>query len=92
MNFVRVHHTELSRFITDVFAAKGMSAQDAAAVADVLVWANLRGVDSHGAMRIPGYLDQIRKASSTPRRSRPCGRSCPRPSCSTARAPPARPA
>ena len=67
MNFVRVHHAELSRFITDVFAAKGMSAPDAAAVADVLVWANLRGVDSHGAMRIPGYLDQIRKGEFDPK-------------------------
>src|SRR5437899_12914796 len=37
----------------------GMSDVDAATVADVLVWADLRGVDSHGVSRIPMYLRLI---------------------------------
>ena len=32
---------------------------DAATVADVLVWANLRGVDSHGVLRVPKYVEWI---------------------------------
>src|SRR5712671_8244030 len=67
MSDIRVDHAELLRFFTAVFAAKGMSAPDAATVADMLVWANLRGVDSHGAMRLPSYLDQIRKGEFDPK-------------------------
>src|SRR5262249_37415220 len=51
----------------DIFVAKGMTAGDAATVAEVLVWANLRGVDSHGAMRIPSYLDYIRNGEVDPK-------------------------
>jgi ureidoglycolate dehydrogenase (NAD+) len=67
MSDIRIHHAELLRFITDIFVAQGMTAADAATVADVLVWANLRGVDSHGAMRIPSYLDYIRRGEVDPR-------------------------
>jgi ureidoglycolate dehydrogenase (NAD+) len=55
----RVHHSDLARFIVAAFAAKGMAADDAAIVADALVWANLRGGDSHGVVRLPRYLDMI---------------------------------
>jgi ureidoglycolate dehydrogenase (NAD+) len=37
-----------------------MSTSDAGTVADVLVWANERGVDSHGVVRIPIYLKEIK--------------------------------
>ena len=46
----------LRRFTRDVFVAAGMSDAHAAIVADVLVWADLRGVDSHGVTRIPMYV------------------------------------
>src|SRR5258708_39711665 len=36
-----------------------MPEADAAVGADVLVWANLRGVDAHGVMRIPRYVELI---------------------------------
>jgi ureidoglycolate dehydrogenase (NAD+) len=67
MSDIRVDHAELLRFFTDIFAAKGMNTEGAATLAEVLVWANLRGVDSHGAMRIPSYLDQIRKGELDPK-------------------------
>jgi LDH2 family malate/lactate/ureidoglycolate dehydrogenase len=50
---------DLERFVRDVFGRAGMSAEHAGTVADVLVWANLRGVDSHGVMRIPRYVEMI---------------------------------
>jgi LDH2 family malate/lactate/ureidoglycolate dehydrogenase len=49
----------LERFVGDVFGHAGMSAEHAGTVAQVLVWANLRGVDSHGVMRIPRYVEMI---------------------------------
>ncbi len=46
----------LSAFVASVFTSRGMSPTDAATLADVLVWADLRGVDSHGVERLPSYL------------------------------------
>jgi ureidoglycolate dehydrogenase (NAD+) len=57
---VRFSSGELLRFVIAVFSAAGMSASDAAIVAEMLVWANERGVDSHGVMRLPIYLQEIR--------------------------------
>ena len=57
---------ELRRFTTDVFASAGMSEADARVVADVLVWANLRGVDSHGVLRVPRYIEWIRSGNVNP--------------------------
>jgi ureidoglycolate dehydrogenase (NAD+) len=47
----------LTDFTQAVFEAVGMVAGDAADVAELLVWANLRGVDSHGVLRIPWYVE-----------------------------------
>jgi len=57
----------LRRFATDIFARTGMPAPDAATVAEVLVWANLRGVDTHGVMRIPRYVELIDAGDMNPR-------------------------
>ena len=56
---ILVGHDELGRFIRDVLTAVGASTSDAAAVADGLIWANLRGGDGHGVSRLPIYLDII---------------------------------
>lgn len=47
---------ELAAFVVRVFGARGMLERDAQTLADVLVWADLRGVDSHGVERLPSYL------------------------------------
>ena len=54
-----VSRQELTRFLDDVFRRVGMSAAHASIMADALVWANLRGVDSHGVVRLPRYLEMI---------------------------------
>jgi LDH2 family malate/lactate/ureidoglycolate dehydrogenase len=64
---IRVHHDDLARFIAAAFAAKGMQAADAAVMADVLVWANLRGGDGHGVARLPRYLEMIDHGDMDPR-------------------------
>ena len=57
----------LRRFAADVFERAGMRGGDAAVVADVLVWANLRGVDTHGVMRIPRYVNLLETGDMNPR-------------------------
>lgn len=54
---IHVNATELECFVESIFSAAGMAPENAKSVAKVLVWANLRGVDTHGVNRIAGYLD-----------------------------------
>jgi len=57
---------ELRRFTTDIFARAGLPDADAGVVTDTLVWANLRGVDSHGVLRVPRYVEWIRAGDVNP--------------------------
>jgi ureidoglycolate dehydrogenase (NAD+) len=50
---------ELNRFGNDIFQKVGFSEDHAKLIADSLVLANLRGVDSHGVVRISYYTDAI---------------------------------
>jgi uncharacterized oxidoreductase len=54
---------ELVRVSESLFVAAGVPAADAAVVARSLVDANLCGHDSHGVMRVPQYIDLIRKGT-----------------------------
>jgi len=51
-----VGHDELGRFISEILVKHGARAEDAAVVAQGLVWANLRGGDGHGVSRLPRYV------------------------------------
>ena len=62
-----VTQQNLTQFAHDVFVAAGMASHHAQTVAEVLVWANLRGVDSHGVLRIPRYLQMIDHGRMNPR-------------------------
>ncbi len=44
-----------------------MADEHAALVAEVLVWADLRGMGSHGVMRVPRYVELIRKGDMNAR-------------------------
>jgi LDH2 family malate/lactate/ureidoglycolate dehydrogenase len=50
----------LHALLRDVFAAVGAPADVAEEVAGSLVASNVRGVDSHGAMRLPEYVGYVR--------------------------------
>lgn len=56
---VTLTREEAEAFAAGLFAAYGVSAGDAATAACCLVRADLRGVDTHGIVRMPGYLDRI---------------------------------
>ena len=53
--------TQLQQFATELLTAGGVLPDEAAVIAESLVGANLRGHDSHGVMRIPFYLDFLKK-------------------------------
>lgn len=57
---------DLRRFTRAIFERAGMSAAHAAQVADVLVWADLRGVETHGVTRVPRYLGMIAAGDLNP--------------------------
>ena len=60
---IRIGKAELSAFVAAIFVAVGLKKDHADAWADMLVWANLRGTDSHGIIRIPRYIDLIKAKS-----------------------------
>jgi LDH2 family malate/lactate/ureidoglycolate dehydrogenase len=51
---------ELRSFVAALLHANGLCAEHADAVAQVLVWADLRGTASHGVSRLPQYLGWLR--------------------------------
>jgi LDH2 family malate/lactate/ureidoglycolate dehydrogenase len=63
---IRIGADDLRAMVAGIFAARGVREADAAAVADTLVWANLRGIDSHGVSRVPRYLELFDKGESVP--------------------------
>ena len=65
----RLSAEALRGFATALLQAGGTSEADARAWAETLVWANLRGVDSHGVLRIPRYLELIGTGAINPKPS-----------------------
>ncbi len=57
---------QLEKWTTDIFLANGFSPKDAALAAEVLIHADLRGIDSHGVARLIGYLRLIKKGRINP--------------------------
>jgi L-2-hydroxycarboxylate dehydrogenase (NAD+) len=57
----------LHEFCARVFIHFGLSESDAAQAADVLVAADLRGIDSHGVARMSSYVGQLREGLINPK-------------------------
>ena len=51
---------ELTRLVSSVFRRCEMRATDAALLAGTLAFADLRGVHSHGVLRVPEYVRKLR--------------------------------
>jgi LDH2 family malate/lactate/ureidoglycolate dehydrogenase len=66
---VRIAGTALRDMVCSMFEKLGASTEDASTVAEVLVWANLRGVDSHGISRIPRYVEMFESGEAKARPS-----------------------
>lgn len=67
----RISVAALRTYAAQILARGGFSPADAEKTADLLVWANARGVDSHGVLRIPRYLEMVEQglinAKASPR-------------------------
>jgi len=63
----KVGAVALEGFSRAILEAAGVAPEHAAAWANTLVWANLRGVDSHGVLRIPRYLEWMAQGEINPR-------------------------
>ena len=62
----RVSLTGLENFARAVFESAGVAPDHAAIWAETLIWANLRGVDSHGVLRIPRYVELLASGGINP--------------------------
>ncbi|MDN5343898.1 MAG: hypothetical protein PWQ18_9 [Clostridia bacterium] len=58
--------SSLQEFGSKVLQAAGVPPEEAELVSHSLVWANLRGIDSHGISRLPVYVNRIRNGLVNP--------------------------
>lgn len=64
---ILIGKSDLTAFAAEIFVAAGVEPAIAEPWAASLVWANLRGVDSHGVIRIPRYVELITQGGINPR-------------------------
>ncbi|KAI9665750.1 MAG: hypothetical protein M1821_003684 [Bathelium mastoideum] len=57
---IKVSATKAHAFASSVLTHSGVPLDRANTIADCLVLADLRGVDTHGINRLPGYIDRVR--------------------------------
>lgn len=50
----------LTRYIREIFERAGLTAEEAGVMAQAIVTADLRGMSSHGCVRVPIYVEKIR--------------------------------
>lgn len=55
------------RFIAGALGASGLSDENADAVAEMMLYADRRGIDSHGIVRLGGYVARLRAGGINPR-------------------------
>lgn len=63
----RVSAEALEALVRDIFQRCGMSRKDAGLLAETLVVADLRGVHSHGVLRVPDYVHKLTRGGVDPR-------------------------
>jgi len=65
--FKRVKVEKLFELMKRLFLANGLPEQDAHTAADALVSADIRGIDSHGASRMPYYISKLKNGTVNPK-------------------------
>lgn len=63
----RISPAEARAFTNAVLIGNGLATEDATCVADCLVAADLRGVDTHGINRLPSYMARARMGLNDPK-------------------------
>jgi LDH2 family malate/lactate/ureidoglycolate dehydrogenase len=67
MNEIKVPAEKLSAFCQSCFEKLGLAPRGARITAENLIFANLRGVDSHGVIRMKIYADRLRAGGFKPK-------------------------
>jgi LDH2 family malate/lactate/ureidoglycolate dehydrogenase len=65
-NEILVRPERLQAFVAEMFVRTGMPEGDAAYCAQSLVDTNLWGIDSHGVLRVPLYVQRVRNGAINP--------------------------
>lgn len=65
-NYRHISHQALHDFVVSVFLRKKFSEEHAKLAAEVLLKADLRGIDSHGVARLSGYVRLMEKERINP--------------------------
>lgn len=63
---IHVAASEARRLIEDILKGNGVPPANAAIIANGLIAADLRGVDTHGMNRMPSYMERIRQGVNDP--------------------------
>ena len=66
MNEIKIPAAQLENFCAACFEKLGVPAKDARLVAANLLFANLRGVDSHGLIRLKAYCERLKAGGFKP--------------------------
>ncbi len=64
---IRIAREALQAFVEQLFVRAGVPPEDAHTEAEVLMWASVRGVDSHGILLVPGYVDNLLAGNMNPK-------------------------
>jgi len=62
-----ISECQLMEFCVQTLQKAGLPQEDAWTVADSLIAANLRGVDSHGVLRLPSYIRRLLDGGANPK-------------------------
>ncbi len=57
---------KLEKLVSSIFEKNGLSAEDAAILSGSLVDANVRGMHSHGVLRVENYIKRIQQGGTNP--------------------------
>jgi ureidoglycolate dehydrogenase (NAD+) len=71
---VTVSCQALTTFTEEIFRAAGMPSDYAKIETEMLLWSNLRGIDSHGVLRIPFTSSALGRALCCPKERRGASR------------------
>ena len=66
-NYIRIPADKLKNFVKDVFVNLGVDERGASVTADILVDADLKGIESHGVQRLKRYVDGLKNGVVNPR-------------------------
>ncbi|MBQ7054315.1 MAG: Ldh family oxidoreductase, partial [Oscillospiraceae bacterium] len=66
MAYINLNVDALRKYCEDIFCKRGYSAEDSKAITDVLLTADLYGIESHGVQRLIRYHLAIEEGSIVP--------------------------